>query len=307
MEYLGSKIDVTRLPSGLATVKFTQPVLLQKLRDEFDLPGGKNPKTPAVAGQVLVRGDGSGTLVGAEATKYMSGSATMLFMVQWSRLEAFNAVRSLMRHMSAPRIAHEKAMLYCMKYMVSTPNRGLVLAPDRIWDGSQSFKWQIFGRSDSDYAAKTDDRRSISGGRVFVNNAPVMVRSATQKSVTLSVCEAESAAGVMVAQDMLYTYNVLTSLELQVELPMILEMDNKGAVDLANNWRVGGRTRHVDVRHHFLRDLKDNGVIIIRHVSGDDNDADIFTKNVTGRIFERHIPMYVGHDEYIKGDAPNLG
>ena len=93
----------------------------------------------------------------------------------------------------------------------------------------------------------------------------------------------------------------------QVELPMVLEMDNMGAVDLANNWRVGGRTHHVDVRHHFLRDLKDNGILIIRHVSGDDNDADIFTKNTTGPIFEIHIPRYVGHDEYIKGDAPNLG
>ena len=47
--------------------------------------------------------------------------------------------------------------------------------------------------------------------------------------------EAEGAAGVMVAQDMLYVYRLLQSLGLEVELPMILEMDNKGAVDLANN------------------------------------------------------------------------
>ena len=123
----------------------------------------------------------------------------------------------------------------------------MVLFPDTVWDGSKSFKFTIHGRSDSDYVANTDDRRSVSGGRVFLNNAPAMFRSATQKTVTLSVTEAETAAGVMVAQDMLYMYRLLTSIGLEVELPMLLEMDNKGAVYLANNWSVGGRTRHVDV------------------------------------------------------------
>ena len=82
---------------------------------------------------------------------------------------------------------------------------------------------------------------------MFVNNALVSLRSNTQKTVTFSVTEAEGAAGVKVAQVMLYVYQLLQSLRLEVELPMILEMDNKGAVDLANNWSVGGRTRHVDV------------------------------------------------------------
>ena len=42
---------------------------------------------------------------------------------------------------------------------------------------------------------------------------------------------------------------------------MILEVDNKGAVDLANNWNVGGRTRHIDVRYWFLRELKEKSIV----------------------------------------------
>ena len=57
---------------------------------------------------------------------------------------------------------------------------------------------------------------------------------------------------------------------------------------------------HVDVRNHFLRDLKDEGLLIIRHVPGDENDADIFTKNVTGPIFQRHLPTFVGTDKYME-------
>ena len=62
-EYVGSKISITQLASGLKTVKFTQPVLVQKLKDEFlQETSGAFPKTPAVAGLVLIKGDGSGAL-----------------------------------------------------------------------------------------------------------------------------------------------------------------------------------------------------------------------------------------------------
>ena len=78
---------------------------------------------------------------------------------------------------------------------------------------------------------------------------------------------------------------------------MVLEMDNKGAVDLANSWSVGGRTRHVDVRMYFLRELKDDGLLIIKHISG---DADIFTKNTTAAVFNKHVVKFVGNDEYVQ-------
>ena len=92
---------------------------------------------------------------------------------------------------------------------------------------------------------------------------------------------------------------MLISMGLQVKLPMILDMDNKGAVNLANNWSVGGQTRHVDMRNYFLRELKDEGVLIIRHVAGEDNEADISTKNTSGPVFKKHIRKFVGDDEYM--------
>jgi hypothetical protein len=77
-------------------------------------------------------------------------------------------------------------------------------------------------------------RKSISGYRVLLEGAPVMFKSSTQKLVVLSVCKAEQSSGVLCTQDM-YCKNMLESMGLKVKLPMLLEMDNKGAVDLANN------------------------------------------------------------------------
>ncbi len=76
-----------------------------------------------------------------------------------------------------------------------------------------------------------------------------------------------------------------------------------GPVDIANSWSVGGRTCHVDVRNYFLCKLKDEGLLVIQHIAGELNDADIFTMNVTSAIFDRHMPLYVGHNKDISSQG----
>jgi hypothetical protein len=69
-------------------------------------------------------------------------------------------------------------------------------------------------------------------------------------------------------------------------------MDNQGAIDLVNSWSVGGRTRHIETRQWFLRELKEKGIIRVEWVSGEKNKADLLTKNVTGGVFERHCDEF---------------
>jgi len=92
-----------------------------------------------------------------------------------------------------------------------------------------------------------------------------------------------------------------------VKSPMILEMDNKGAVDLANNWRIGGRNRHVDVRQCFLRELKESKVMDICWIKGLENYADAFTKNLYGPAFEKCIRTLVGQDDHVKSYTSEQG
>ena len=83
-----------------------------------------------------------------------------------------------------------------------------------------------------------------------------------------------------------------------MKLPMILEIDDQGAVDLANNWSAGGRTRHVDVRQNFLLKLKYDGILIVKWISGPTNNVDLYTKNLAASDFEKHITVYTCKDEY---------
>jgi hypothetical protein len=86
----------------------------------------------------------------------------------------------------------------------------------------------------------------------------MMHRSAMQKAVALLPCEAELNAAVLCVQGMLCSKNQLTSIGLEVKLPMMLEINNKGAANLINSFTVGGCTRHIDAKQCFLQELKES-------------------------------------------------
>jgi hypothetical protein len=113
-------------------------------------------------------------------------------------------------------------MLSILKYTVDMAEQGLVMKPNRKWDSSRNHEFVISGRLDLDYAKEPKDRRSVSGHMVYLEGAPAMFKSSKKRAVSLSTSEAETYAGITCVQDMLYVKNVLESLRLKVELPMVL-------------------------------------------------------------------------------------
>jgi hypothetical protein len=303
-EYIGCKVQYNKEDGWL---KLTQPVLMQSFIDEFDLPEGDVPKTPAVPGEVLQREEPENHLGAKEQRIYRSGVGKLLHLMKWTRPDMLNAVRELSRFMSGASGAHLKAMYRAMKYCVETPNRGLLLRPDAKWNGDANFEFVVSGRSDSDYAKDPDRRRSVSGYSTFLCGAPVTMKSRMQGCVTLSVTEAELVSGTQCAQDMLFIMRVLESIGLKVKKPMILEIDNKGAVDLSHNWSVAGRTRHDSIRQSFLRELEEEQILTVKWIATEDNSADLFTKNLSGPIFEKHVAVYCGYDEYMDSQGEGDG
>ena len=162
-EYVGCKITRPNKDS----LKFTQPVLLQSFEDEFDLPKRAVP-TPARVGDVLTKANEEEVLPPKLQTVYRSGVGKMMHIMQYSLPSICNSVSDLARHMQQPADKHMKAMLHCMKHCIDRPNRGLVLASRRKWNGEKDFEFIISGKPDSDYAKQPDNRRSISGPIVRV-------------------------------------------------------------------------------------------------------------------------------------------
>jgi hypothetical protein len=67
-----------------------------------------------------------------------------------------------------------------------------------------------------------------------------------------------------------------------------VNVDNVGAVYLSKNATTGNRTKHIDTRYHFVREYVEDGIVKVVFVRSEDNDADIFTKNLNGETFEKH-------------------
>ena len=294
-EYVGCKIDIDRNKRKL---KYTQPVLIQSLHDEFDLPE-KEYHTPAEPGQVLSQSDEGDILNSKVQTLYRSGVGKLIHLMRWSRPEIYNAVRELTMHLGKCNEVHLKAMKRTMRYCTTTPKRGWQILPKRIWDGiDKDFLFEMIGLPDASFAKCKRTRRSVTGINVLFEGVVLVAKSGMQKIVALSTAEAEVIAIVMCVQEMMYVDKVVTSMGLKVKKPMLVKCDNKGAVDLVNGWAVGGSTKHIDIRLAFLRKLKKSKVICVEWIASGKNTSDLHTKNLDQATFDKHTKVHVGEDEY---------
>ena len=293
-EYVGCKVERTS-----EMIRLTQPVKVQRFQDEFGCKGDNGPShraptTPAEPGSVLEYDkdkDKEQALSPPEQSQYRSGVGILLHMMRWSRPDVLNRVRELSRYMSDAGEICKAALFRTMNYIVATKLLGYTFKPENpgSWNGKRGnhFKFTIMGKSDSEYA-KHSPRRSVDAGITYLNGAIVKQFSKMMPIVALSTTEAELYAAVLTVQDMMFCYHILTNMGLEVELPMILYCDNKGTVDLANNWSVGGRTRHTEVKQNYLRECKDAGLLLVKWMPGDMMTPDFHTKNLPKKDFERY-------------------
>ena len=89
-----------------------------------------------------------------------------------------------------------------------------------------------------------------------------------------------------VVKELKFIVQLLQTMNIEVELPIIVHVDNVGAIWVSNNIMTGDRTKHIDIRTSFVREYQQDGKIIIKFVKSEENEADIFTKNTTNTIFQ---------------------
>jgi len=160
------------------------------------------------------------------------------------------------------------------------------------------------GISDSEYAGDKDTRISVYGYILYFCGAPIAWKSKGGKSVTLSSTEAEYVASSEIAKEAIFVKNILDSIGIKITLPIQICVDNVGAIYLANNYSTSQRTKHIDIRAHFLREYIEDGIIKVVFIKSEDNDADIFTKNTSEELFHSHAEKNVEEiKELVKSDT----
>ena len=139
---------------------------------------------------------------------------------------------------------------------------------------------------DADFASEAADHRSVSGGVVMCCGGVISWFSRTQ-SVTNSTTEAEYVALGDLVKELLFLRQVWLFFLPSATMPLMpVYEDNEGAISLANNPITNSNSKHIDVRHHFLREKVNAGEIEVTHVSSEYHHADFLTKALTREAFE---------------------
>jgi hypothetical protein len=165
-----------------------------------------------------------------------------------------------------------------LRYLVATPCFG-------IWYPKGS-TFDLIGYSDSDYAGCKVDRKSTSRTCQFLGRSLVSWSSKKQTSVALSTAEAEYFDAGQCCAQLLWMRQTLRDFGYNLSKVSLL-CDNESAIRMADNPVEHSRTKHIDIRHHFLRDHQQKGDIEVFYVSTENQLADIFTKPLDEKTFCR--------------------
>ncbi|KAK6124940.1 hypothetical protein DH2020_041315 [Rehmannia glutinosa] len=210
-----------------------------------------------------------------DPTRYTTLIGSLLYLTA-SRPDITFAVGVCARFQSALKESHMTAAKRILRYLKGCQEVGL-------WHPNEG-GFKLIGYSDSNYAGNIDDRKSTSGSCQFLGDCLVSWFSKKQNCVSLSTAEAEYISAAFCCTQLLWMKQTLADYKCSFESVPIF-CDNISAINIAQNPVHHNRTKHIEIRHHFLRNCVSKRKIEISFVPSQDQLADIYTKPLSSETF----------------------
>jgi hypothetical protein len=220
-------------------------------------------------------GDNDQEIDDRASSTYAKAIGSLMYAAIGTRPDIAFAVHLLARFTKSPKPKHWTAVKRVFRYLKKTREYSLTYGgSDQTWEP------ELTMYCDADWASSSD-RKSISGYIFLLAGGAVSWSSKKQATVALSTAEAEYVAATHAAKQILWHRSLFNELEIQQPETSVLFSDNQAAIAISHHPEFHARTKHIDIAHHFLRDLVESGTIEIIYVSTRDNVADIFTKGLS--------------------------
>lgn len=262
--FLGMEIE--KLENG---IKIKQKRQINKMLEKFGMKECKGVTTPIVKGYQLDQSEPVTTEV-----PYRQLIGALMFVATVSRPDICYATSYLSQYLDKPTQSLWTQAKRTLRYLKQTADVGLLYVKNE--DVS------LHTYSDADWAGDSNDRKSMSGSVTLYCNKAVAWFSRKQNCIALSTVEAEYIAGATSACDLLYMKGLYQDISgPECEVKCVLLIDNKGAIQLSKSLENSKRTKHIDIKFHFLKDLTDKKEIDIEYVSTDCNLSDMMTKSLS--------------------------
>ncbi|GKC30459.1 putative ribonuclease H-like domain-containing protein [Tanacetum coccineum] len=258
--FLGLQVKQTTAGIFLSQDKYVKDIL-----NKFDFRTIKPASTPIEAHKSLGK-DEEGEDVDVHLYRSMIGC---LMYLTASRPDIMFAVCLCARFQVTPKVSHIHAVKRIFRYLKHQPKLGLWYPKD------SPFHLEAF--SDSDYAGDNHDRRSTSGGCQYLGGRLVSWQCKKQTIVAISSTEAEYVAAASCCAQVLWMQNQLLDYGFNF-MNTEIHIDNESTICIVKNPVLHSKTKHIQIRHHFIRDCYEQRLINVVKVHTDDNVADLLTK-----------------------------
>lgn len=267
--FLGVEIEQVEEGIFLCQNKYAQEIITR-----FGMENCNAVKNPIVPGTRLSKEGGEDV----DATQYKQLIGSLMYLTN-TRPDIMYVVCFLSRFMAYPKNVHMLAAKRVIRYIKGTSEMGLLY--------KRSSGEDLLAYTDSDYAGDTDTSRSTSGYVFMMSEAAVAWSSRKQPVVTLSTTEAEYVAASACACQCVWMKMVLDNFGQTRSKSITVLCDNSSSIKLSKNPVFHGRTKHIRVRFHFLRDLVKDGEIKLVYCGTKDQIVDIMTKPLKLDTYEK--------------------
>ena len=244
--------------------------------ERYGLSDAKTHATPSDTNVKLKKDCANSNAV--DVSKYQSMVGSLLYAAMATRPDIAYAVSCVSKFNSSPTKTHMTALKRIFQYLKYSSNLALKL--EKSGKGLLCY-------SDADWAGDQDDRHSTTGNVFMLGGGAISWISKKQSVVALSTAEAEYIALSSATQEVIWLRRLLTDLHLPENGPTKIWEDNQGAIAISKNPVAHGRTKHIDIRHHFVREAVCNKVVDVKYCPTEVMVADIFTKALPRDRFER--------------------
>ena len=207
---------------------------------------------------------------------YRSMIGNLLYLTA-SRPDISYNVGVCARYQAHPKESHMTTLKRIIKYVTTTADFG-------VWY-SKDTNDVLAGYSDADWAGNTDDRKSTSGGCFYIGNNLVSWMSKKQNSISLSTVEVEYIAAGSCCTQLLWMQKLLLDYGIRQE-HLTIYYDNTSAINISKNLVQHSRTKQIEIRHHFIRELVEDGTHTFECIHTDNQKVDLFTKSLDSKRFE---------------------
>ncbi|KAH9779747.1 hypothetical protein KPL71_007827 [Citrus sinensis] len=252
----------------------TQSRYLKRVVNRFGMLNSKHVSTPLVAHFKLSKQqepEEEADIDHMRRILYSSAVGSIMYDMVCIRPDVAYGIGLVSRFMGNPGKEHWEAIKWLLRYLKSTEEYGVVFG--QVNNASS----KVLGYVNSDFAGDLDKRRSVTGLVFTLCGGAVNWKSTLQSIVALSTTEAEYIALTEAVKEALWLKGLVPELGLEQEL-VTVNCDSSSAIQLSKNPKYLERTKHVDVRMHFIRDEIRSGVINVIKIPSEVNPADMLTK-----------------------------